>query len=92
MISKVGFNNCFVKLNAVSDYSFYLRHASKREDPEHSIRGCGILTTFFCLFISNQRRAVRTSIEKKLDPMGPIASQGRSVPVVLKKPIATNDF
>ena len=29
--------------------------------------------------------AVRTSVEKQLDPLGPIASRGRSVPASLKK-------
>ena len=46
-------------------------------------------------FFSNRnifQRALRTSLEKQLDPIGPIASQGRSVPVFLRKPIATCDF
>ena len=31
-------------------------------------------------------------LEKQLDPLGPIASQGGSVPVNLRKPIANWDF
>ena len=47
------------------------------------------------IFLSHQRisqRAVRTSLEKQLDPKGPIASRGGSVSVFLRKPIATCDF
>ena len=35
---------------------------------------------------------VRTSLLKQLDPPGPIASRGRSVPVFLRKHIITCDF
>ena len=39
-------------------------------------------------FLSHQRisqRAVRSSLEKQLDPRGPVASRGESVPVFLRK-------
>ena len=35
------------------------------------------------------QRAVRTPLKKQMDPLGPIASQGRSIPVFLRKPLAT---
>ena len=35
---------------------------------------------------------VRTSHLKQLDPKGPIASRGGSIPVFLRKPTATEDF
>ena len=38
------------------------------------------------------QRAVRTYLEKQLDPLGPTASRGGSVPEFLRKPIATCDF
>ena len=38
------------------------------------------------------QRAVWTSLEKQLNPMGPIASRGVSVPELLRKPIASCDF
>ena len=47
------------------------------------------------VFISHQRilqSAVLTSLEKQLDLRGPITSRGRSVPIFLRKPIATCDF
>ena len=47
------------------------------------------------IFFSHQlisHRAVRTSLEKQLDPRGPIASGGRSVAVFLRKPITTCDL
>ena len=53
--------------------------------------GGGVLTTFFshqCIL----QVAVQTSLGKQLDPRGPIASRGGSVPVFLRKPIATCDF
>ena len=46
-------------------------------------------------FFSYQRisqRIVQTSLKKQLDPMGPIASQGGSIQVFLRKPIFTCDF
>ena len=46
-------------------------------------------------FLSYQRisqRAVQISLEKQLDPSGPIASPRGSVPEFLRKPIATCDF
>ena len=56
-------------------------------------RGGGVLTKFFCQRCIAQRD-VRTSLEKQLDQMGPIVSRGGggSVPVFLKKHIATWDF
>ena len=74
-------------------------------DPENSIRGCthgqiqkipsgGILTFYYYYFFSHQhisQRAVQTSLEKQLD-LSPIASGGGSVPVFLRKSIATCDF
>ena len=64
-------------------------------DPDNFVRGWGL---FFAFFFSHQgisQRAVRTFLEKKLDPLGPIASRGggggfRRVSVT--KPIATCDF
>ena len=50
-----------------------------------------VLTTFF----SHQRisqSAMWTSLEKLLDPWGPIASQGWSVPEFLRNSLATSDF
>ena len=47
------------------------------------------------IFFNHQglsKRAIRTTLEKQLDPMGPIASRGVSLPVFLKKPVATCDF
>ena len=46
----------------------------------------------FYIFSSPKGINVRTSLEKQLDPRGPIASRGRSVPVFLRKPIASCDF
>ena len=49
---------------------------------------------FFC-FLCHQhilQRAVQTSLKKQLDPMGPIASQGVSIPEFLREPIAACDF
>ena len=46
-------------------------------------------------FLSHQpisQTAVKTSLEKQLDPRVPIASREGSVPVFLRKPIATCDF
>ena len=46
-------------------------------------------------FFSHQRisqRTAWTSLEKQLDPMGPMASRWGSVPEFLRKPIATYDF
>ena len=46
-------------------------------------------------FFSHQRisqRVVRTFPQKQLDPLGPIASGGGSVPDFLRKPIDTCDF
>ena len=53
------------------------------------IRSVGVLTTFFSLF---SHQVVGTSLEKQLDPEGPIASQGGSLPVLLRKHIATCDI
>ena len=50
-----------------------------------------VLTTFFCQECISQR-AVWTSLEKQLDPWGPIAFRGVSVPEFIRKPIATCDF
>ena len=50
----------------------------------------GILTIFSLFF--NSQRAVQITLKKQLDPMGPIASPGGSVPEYLRKPIATCDF
>ena len=50
---------------------------------------------FFSRCFSHQRisqRTVRTSLEKQLDPIGPISSRGGSVPVFLRTTIATCDF
>ena len=47
------------------------------------------------MFFSHQRisqGAVRISLEKQLEPMGPSASRERSLPVFLRKPITTCDF
>ena len=62
-------------------------------DQESSIRGDGgrVLTNSFshqCIL----QGAVQTSLGKHLDTKGPIASQGGSVPVFLRKPIATCEF
>ena len=38
------------------------------------------------------QRAVRTSIKMQLEPLGPIAPQGESVPVLLRKHISTCNF
>ena len=38
------------------------------------------------------QRAVRTSLKKQLDPLGPIAFRGWSLPEFLRLPIATCDF
>ena len=46
-------------------------------------------------FFSHQRisqRDVQTSLKKQLDPRGPIASRGGSVPVFLRKHISHLDF
>ena len=61
-------------------------------DPE--IRQGGLTTLFFSSFIHQRiiQGVVRTSLEKQLDPRGPIASRGWSVPVVFSKPIATCSF
>ena len=51
----------------------------------------GALTSFF----SHQRisqSAVRNSLEKQLDPRGPISLRWGSVPVLPRKTIATCDF
>ena len=47
-----------------------------------SIQFCqgGPLFFFFFGYQSLPQRAVKTSLEKQLDPMGPIASRGVSVP------------
>ena len=53
--------------------------------------GGGVMTTYF----SHQRisqRVVRTSLKKQLDTLGPIASRRGSVPVFLRKSLATSDF
>ena len=59
-------------------------------DPENSVRGSPTTSFFSHQHIS--QRAVQTSLEKLLDPLGPIASRERSVPVFLRKPIATCNF
>ena len=50
----------------------------------------------FCCFLYRHQRisqsVVRTSLEKQMDPRGPIASRWESVPVFLRKPIAPRDF
>ena len=38
------------------------------------------------------QRAVQTSLEKQLDPKGPSASRGGSIPVFLRRYIVTCDF
>ena len=65
-------------------------------DPKNSVRvGRGGKD---CVLLSYQRisqRALRTFIEKQLDPRGstgPVASRGGSVPEFLRKPIAACDF
>ena len=59
--------------------------------PEKSV---GWVPTFLIIFShqSVSQRVVRTALEKQLDPMGPIASRGVSVPEFLRKPRATCDF
>ena len=55
----------------------------------------GSVFFLFLSFFCHQRilqRAVRTALEKQLDPMGPIASQGTSVTEFLRNPIATCEF
>ena len=47
---------------------------------------------FLCFHQRILQRVVRTSFEKQLDPRGPIASRGVSVPERLRTPIATYDF
>ena len=59
-------------------------------DPENSVGqrywgGCGVLI----FFLSHQSM---NYFKKQLDPRGPIASGGGSVPVFLRKPTATCDF
>ena len=46
----------------------------------------------FYIFPSPKGINVRTSLEKQLDPRGPIASRGRSVQVFQRKPIAACGF
>ena len=47
----------------------------------------------FCLSHQHiSQRALQTSLEQQLDPRGPIAALGGSVPDFLRKPIATCDF
>ena len=48
--------------------------------------GGGVIKVFILQTI------VWTSLEKQLDPGGPIASQGGSIPVFLMKPLTTCDF
>ena len=38
------------------------------------------------------REAIGPTFEKQLDPVGPIASRGGSVPICIRKSIATIDF
>ena len=59
--------------------------------PEKIRRG-GHLFNFSFSHQHISQRAVLTSIEKLLGPMGPIASRGGSVPVFLRKPTVTFDF
>ena len=47
---------------------------------------------YFLSSFYSVNRLVRTSLLKQLDPLGPIASQGRYVPVFIRKPIITCDF
>ena len=51
----------------------------------------GVLKAFFSLQSITQW-PLRTSLEKQLDPRGPIAYQGVSVPAFLTKPMATCGF
>ena len=48
---------------------------------------CPDVLLLFFLIINIFQRDVRTSPERHLDPLGPIASRGASVPVFLMKPI-----
>ena len=57
--------------------------------------GWGHDNVFLLFCFSHQcilQRAVRTSLEKQLDPRGTIASRWGSVPVFLRKPITTCNF
>ena len=61
-----------------------------------------VVFLFFCFFffgggggVSNQhvsQKAIRTTLETQLDPMGPIASRGGSLKVFLRESFATCDF
>ena len=74
---------------------FALRYIRCRcENPENSVRDgvCDGVLKFFIFIFSYRRiseRVVRTSLEKHLDPMGPIASGGMFVSVFLRKRIFT---
>ena len=46
-----------------------------------------VMTTLFLVI-----NIVRTSLEKQFEPMGQIASRRLSVPVFIRKPLATCDF
>ena len=91
------------KLNLVQDKSVFKRQSHKGlyflfllqnhqistcADPENSVKGS------WQVFISHQRISHRgpTSLEMQLDLGGPITSGRGSVPVFLRKPIATCDF
>ena len=61
-------------------------------DPEKSAGGVGSLQVFFNSSTHFTQRAVQTSLEKQLDPRGPIASRVGSAPVFPRKPKTTCDF
>ena len=57
--------------------------------------GKGAPDNVFCFVYSHQRISqsiVWTSLQKQLDPRGPIASEGVSLPIRLRKPLTTCDF
>ena len=64
-------------------------------DPENSSGwgwGWGMFGPDIFRYQRISQRAVRISLEKQLDPRGPIASRGGSVPVFLRDHITTCDF
>ena len=58
-------------------------------DPDNSIRGVGLIFLVISVFHGGP---YGPTLVKQLDPMGPAASKGESVPVFLNKHIATCDY
>ena len=69
-------------------------HVGRCSDNVFFLFLCVFFFFFFFFLVINAflRGQLRTSFEKQLDPMGPIAPRGGSAPIYLWKHIATCDF